>query len=594
MMKMQSKKVSIVIPVYNGEDYMREAIDSALAQTYGNIEVIVVNDGSTDKTDEIAKSYGDKIVYIKKENGGVSTALNLAIEEMTGDYFSWLSHDDRYYPQKVEREMKYLEENGLLDQKVIMFSDYDLMDENSKVFATSVKDHKVLEKKPDYCILRGDINGLALLIPKQAFAECGSFRTDLRCVQDYVLWEKMRASGYTFIHIPEILVTTRLHSLQQGNTSPVALAENEEFWINLVKSTEKERMERFEGTEYNFFKVMHKFFLTTPYTKAADYAQSECVRVEKEIVKEAEETKVTVIIPFYNRIDCLMNAIDSVYAQTHKNTELLLINDASTDDLSELRDYVKDKAIKTKIIDIASNHGPAYARNVGIKNASGDYIAFLDSDDLFKANKIERQLFEMIATNSNFSHTNYIRKDLSTNEEMLMNTAIISGNGLPTIVNNMCIASPTVMFKTSFLRENDLHYEIDLRIGEDVCFYMKCLKKTDILAIPEPLSVVNTDSNSHAYNREKQLQGLKIIMRHVLCDNDLSEYDYNLGLLLKQFIDIYDSGDVWPKINYVPPIVTQPPKRSIIRRTLSAIKHRGIIYTLKAGFEKIKRRLMRK
>ena len=78
--------VSIVIPVYNGADFLRECIDSALAQTYENIEIIVINDGSCDngKTEEIALSYGDKIRYIYKENGGVSTALNLGIENMTG------------------------------------------------------------------------------------------------------------------------------------------------------------------------------------------------------------------------------------------------------------------------------------------------------------------------------------------------------------------------------------------------------------------------------------------------------------------------------------------------------------------------------
>ena len=135
---MNKTKVSIIIPVYNGEAYMREAIDSALAQTYDNIEIIVVNDGSTDSTDEIARSYGDKIVYYKKENGGVSTALNLALEKMTGDYFSWLSHDDRYYPQKVEKEVAFLEENGYLGKKVIVFSDYDLMDENSKVATAAI------------------------------------------------------------------------------------------------------------------------------------------------------------------------------------------------------------------------------------------------------------------------------------------------------------------------------------------------------------------------------------------------------------------------------------------------------------------------
>ena len=106
--------VSIIIPVYNGENYLREAIDSALAQTYKNIEIIVVNDGSKDKTDEICKSYGSRIRYFKKENGGVSTALNLGIKKMNGEYFSWLSHDDLYYDDKIKVEVDYLRE---LDDK---------------------------------------------------------------------------------------------------------------------------------------------------------------------------------------------------------------------------------------------------------------------------------------------------------------------------------------------------------------------------------------------------------------------------------------------------------------------------------------------
>ena len=82
-------KVSIIIPVYNGKDYVEEAIDSALNQTYDNKEIIVVNDGSKDNTEEICLSYKDKIKYYSKENGGVSTALNLAISKATGEYISW-------------------------------------------------------------------------------------------------------------------------------------------------------------------------------------------------------------------------------------------------------------------------------------------------------------------------------------------------------------------------------------------------------------------------------------------------------------------------------------------------------------------------
>ncbi|QQS18926.1 glycosyltransferase family 2 protein [Candidatus Saccharibacteria bacterium] len=97
-------KVSIVIPVYNGSNYLREAIDSALAQTYKNVETIVVNDGSTDggATEKIAKSYGSKIRYYNKENGGVASTLNFGTQKMTGEYFSWLSHDDLYEKERLK------------------------------------------------------------------------------------------------------------------------------------------------------------------------------------------------------------------------------------------------------------------------------------------------------------------------------------------------------------------------------------------------------------------------------------------------------------------------------------------------------------
>ena len=94
MKQQMQPTVSIIIPVYNGSNYLQEAIDSALAQTYPNCEILVINDGSCDegKTEAIALSYGDRIRYFKKENGGVASALNMGIRQMTGEYFSWLSH----------------------------------------------------------------------------------------------------------------------------------------------------------------------------------------------------------------------------------------------------------------------------------------------------------------------------------------------------------------------------------------------------------------------------------------------------------------------------------------------------------------------
>jgi glycosyltransferase involved in cell wall biosynthesis len=119
---MQNPRVSIIVPVYNGSNYMREAIDSALAQTWPNTEVIVVNDGSRDDgaTEAIVRSYGDRIVFVNKPNGGVGSALNAGIRAMSGDIFCWLSHDDRHHPEKTAVQVANWNANG--QQQEILFS----------------------------------------------------------------------------------------------------------------------------------------------------------------------------------------------------------------------------------------------------------------------------------------------------------------------------------------------------------------------------------------------------------------------------------------------------------------------------------------
>lgn len=583
------KKVSIIIPVYNGENYMREAIDSALAQTYKNIEVIVVNDGSRDSTDEIAKSYGDKIVYIKKENGGVSTALNLALEKMTGDYFSWLSHDDRYYPQKIEREIKYIEENGLLDQKVILYSDYDLMDSKSNVYATATKEHDELMKKPEYCLLRGAINGLTLLIPKQAFIDCGNFRTDLRCVQDYVLWEEMMLAGYKYIHIPEVLVTTRIHEMQQGNTSPVMVAEGDEFWINLVKHVKKERMIELEGSLYEFYKKMYEFMLTMPYPKALEFVREKYIELKNEIIENSGSIKVTVAIPFAGGQQSVLSALKSVLCQTHKNLEILLISINTAEDLTELNTVVSGDS-RVKMMSLDEKSGLADACNLSIKTATGDYIAFLDPNDIFVPEKVERQLLEMLANDSLISHTNYY----DALEDKDVDVCVIKGDAITDVMTDRRISISTVMANTRLLREKEISFAASFRFGGDICFVLDCLKYTPIIVLTESLSKVNLFGGDYKKNNVNRLFGLKTVINHILSDPAFSKYDECLTRLSTEFISYYYDEKV--DVNILENLFGNFMHRRyrIIRRTVTAIRKRGFAATLKAGIGKIKRRISHK
>lgn len=238
-MSIKNPLVSIVIPVYNGENYMREAIDSALLQTYPNIEIIVVNDGSTDNTREIALSYGDKIRYFEKENGGVSTALNTAIENMRGEYFSWLSHDDRYYPNKISEEIKVLQEYD--DKNLIIHSGWDavIMPKGDVIAYNGadlpVKISKEINESSILPLMFSLLDGLSLLIPKELFLQYGGFEKEYIAIQDYLMWYKI-LKGKKSIFIPKQLTQYRLHSNQTTNTYKKKTTEEDYLFEMMINS----------------------------------------------------------------------------------------------------------------------------------------------------------------------------------------------------------------------------------------------------------------------------------------------------------------------------------------------------------------------
>lgn len=217
-------KVSIIIPVYNGSTYLREAIDSALSQTYSNIEVLVVNDGSNDAgmTHDIAFSYGDKIRYFKKENGGVSSALNLGISKMTGKYFSWLSHDDVYTENKILNQVYALSQIG--NSVTIVCCNSVEIDKNSNLI-NNIK--KRLEFKSEtlqwdqalkLMLEKGEYGGCSFLIPKKVLDEVGGFDEALRYNQDVVMWYKIFLAKVNVLFNPEIDVKIRIHDSQLSRT----------------------------------------------------------------------------------------------------------------------------------------------------------------------------------------------------------------------------------------------------------------------------------------------------------------------------------------------------------------------------------------
>jgi glycosyltransferase involved in cell wall biosynthesis len=215
-------KVSIVIPVYNAEKYLQECIDSCLKQTYQNIEIIGVDDGSTDNSGKILESYSEKIKIIKKENGGTPSALNAGIKIMNGEWFKWLSADDVLYENAIEVLVKEAESQGERAKSFIFYSSYDIIDENSNVIGEFIEpNYKNLNSLQRNTILLDHYigNGSTSLIHRSIFDRYGVFDESIGFKEDYEFWLRCCLINDCRLYlIPHKLAKYRIHETQLTRT----------------------------------------------------------------------------------------------------------------------------------------------------------------------------------------------------------------------------------------------------------------------------------------------------------------------------------------------------------------------------------------
>ncbi|MFC7371823.1 glycosyltransferase family 2 protein [Fictibacillus iocasae] len=199
-------KVSIIIPFYNCP-YIGQAISSALNQTYKDIEVIVVNDGSTMHVDKVMP-YISRIKYIAKGNGGTASALNTGIRNAAGQYFAWLSSDDVYHPRKIEKQVQQMISSGAM----VSYTNYYLINERGQVisqpagvyYSSFVQFAKRMRRG---CI----INGCTVMLNMNVFKEFGLFDESLPYTHDYDYWLRIMKK-HQFHYLVEPLLNYRVHS----------------------------------------------------------------------------------------------------------------------------------------------------------------------------------------------------------------------------------------------------------------------------------------------------------------------------------------------------------------------------------------------
>jgi glycosyltransferase involved in cell wall biosynthesis len=512
--------VTIVIPVYNGSNYLAVSLASALSQTYEKTEIIVVNDGSTDNgaSESIALRHKNRIKYIAQENKGVAGALNTAMRHMTGDFFAWLSHDDIHLPQKTARQVAYHRQLG--SRNATLFSDYYLIDPDGEVFQEVKWTHSEFIKTPRLPLLRGRINGCTLFVPTHILEEFGPFDEGLRYTQDYELWNKCQSKS-DLLHQPETLIKYRVHPGQDSHKE-LAVTEGDALWIRMMESRGEVERAQISGSSKKFLLDTADFLAITPYHRAQAWARERAKKAER-------DTLVSVVIPFFNEIHLAIRAAQSVLAQTHAKLELLLVDDGSTEPTDALRELARaDRRVK---LIRQENAGPGAARNHGMRLARGDYIAFLDADDLFLPHKLQRQIAAMQDAGAVASHTSY---HVSFPERFsglgTLNSGSFGGAVYPAIMSGCPIATPTVMLHRSLVSEG-FAFPVDSHLGEDVLSWIWVAQRHEVLGVPEPLSIVEWSTTSAAINLDKSVAGLSFVLHRLKVDPLHSSHTDETGSL---------------------------------------------------------------
>lgn len=218
-----------------------------------------------------------------------------------------------------------------------------------------------------------------------------------------------------------------------------------------------------------------------------------------------EKPFVSVVIPFFNRQDKVLRAVNSVLNQSYNNYEILLINDGSTEDVSKII-TLKENHKNIQLIN-QNNLGPAAARNRGINNALGEYIAFLDSDDEWREDKLEKQLNFMLKSNILFSYTSYtVKKNGFLDKEINLSKKKYK---YPYLVFHNMIATPTVVLHNSLLKENN--FPEDIMYGEDQILWIQLSKITQLGNLRKNLAIIYHDKNTTTLDFSKKIAAFKSI-----------------------------------------------------------------------------------
>jgi FkbM family methyltransferase len=204
----QAPRVSVLMAAYNSESFLKEAIDSILAQSFADFELIIINDGSSDKSEGIVKGYSDpRIRYFAQENGGLGAALNRGIKEARGEYIARMDSDDISLPTRLQTQLNYLDQHS---EVALVGTSYDVVDAKLRHRETFSALTNPEDVKNDFFV-RNPFGHGTVMFRKEIINKVGSYDAERGKIEDYEFWWRI-SQAYTVANVAESLYLWRIVS----------------------------------------------------------------------------------------------------------------------------------------------------------------------------------------------------------------------------------------------------------------------------------------------------------------------------------------------------------------------------------------------
>ena len=391
--------ISIIVPIYNTDCYLRQCLDSIINQSYKNFEVLLVNDGSVDDSAMICKEFAEKdsrIRYFEKENGGVSSARNLGLKNVKGNYITFVDSDDWIEENYLEVLYNALKENEV-DVAISTHKDFN-MDDNlyylpfyseeqlHTLDIGKVSRDEFLELFPELSSLNHDFNCAvsklfkADVVKNLLFDESINYGEDL----DFFFNLYLKVSSVYYVNQPTYIY--RQHQTSASNNCLESHAISE---IRIYEKILKKIMElHIPNNRYiEKFKIILYFRLSQFPDSQVLKSYESFISVMSDSVMYSQSL-ISIIVPIYNVENYLRMCLDSIEHQTYSNIEVLLINDGSPDSSGEICQEYVARDSRFRYFE-KENGGASDARNYGIERSNGVYLTFVDSDDWLSLTYVE-------------------------------------------------------------------------------------------------------------------------------------------------------------------------------------------------------------